>query len=281
MASQSDLSLQGKNLFQQGFQSYTPAELKSLQWGLRFTPFICMCVGFYGLVTHNIAILFTVSAIGIIAAFFPKKHPFDLIYNHLIRHLFKGVALPPNPLQRRLACLGAGFMNAGISFLFLADPTVHPRTLAEIDLTMAGLGTGGVVAYIMGYSLIAMQLIVFSNHFCLLSWGYEKLMNAMGLTDRPVNAERAQKLIGLDALVIDVRDQEAFHQGHIENAVNIPLEELKDSNRLRSLQDRLALVYCSNGRYSFIAQELMRKHGISMAYAMGSYEQAKKSLKKP
>ena len=280
MTQQSDLSLQERNLFQQGFHSYTPSELKSLKWGLRFTPFVCMVVGFYGLITHNIYILFSVSAIGIIAAFFPKKHPFDLIYNHLVRHLFKGVALPPNPLQRRLACLGAGFMNAGISFLFLADPTVHPRTLSEIDLTMAGLGTGGVIAYILGYSLITMQLIVFANHFCLLSWGYEKLMSAMGLLDQPLSAERAKKLLDLDALIIDVRESDAFRHGHIDNAVNVPLEELKNENQLRSFRDRLILIYCENGRYSFIAQELMRKHGNSMAYALGSYDQAKQSLRR-
>ncbi len=278
MSHQSDLSLQERNLFQQGFQSYTPSELKSLTWGLRFTPFLCMALGFFGLVNHNIVILFIISASGIIAAFFPNMHPFDLIYNNLVRPIFKGVRLPPNPLQRRLACLGAGFMNATIAFMFMTDPTVQTLPLTEISFSMEGLGTGGTVAYILGYLLVSMQVIVFANHFCLLSWAYEMLMRSMGLTERPISPERARKLKHLDAVIIDVRDKEDFEKEHIENAINIPLDEMAKGGHLDSFKNKLTLIYCGNGRFSFIAQELMRKQGLSMAYAMGSYEHAKESL---
>ncbi len=278
MSQQSDLTLSERNLFQQGFQSYTPSELKTLNWGLRFTPFLCMALGFYGLVNHNIVILFIISASGIIAAFFPNMHPFDLIYNNLVRPLFKGVRLPPNPLQRRLACLGAGFMNATIAFMFLTDPTVQTLPWNEFQFTLDGLGTGGTVAYILGYLLVSMQVIVFANHFCLLSWAYEQLMRSMGLTEKPISPERARKLLHLDAVIVDVRDREDYNKGHIENAVNIPLDEMAKGNNLNSYKDRLMLLYCGNGRFSFIAQELMRKQGLSMAYAMGSYEHAKESL---
>lgn len=278
MSHQSDLTLQERNLFQQGFQSYTPSELKSLTWGLRFTPFLCMALGFYGLVNHNVVILFIISAAGIISAFFPNMHPFDLVYNNLVRPIFKGVRLPPNPLQRRLACLGAGFMNATIAFMFMTDPTIKSLPWDQVQLSMEGMGTGGTVAYILGYLLVSMQVIVFANHFCLLSWAYELLMRSMGLTEKPISPERARKLLHLDAVIVDVRDKNDYEKEHLEKAINIPLDEMAKGNNLNSYKDRLMLIYSANERFSFIAQELMRKQGLSMTYAMGSYEHAKESL---
>ncbi len=113
---------------------------------------------------------------------------------------------------------------------------------------------------------------MFANHFCLLSWAYEQLMRSMDLTEKPISPERAKKLLHLDAVM------ENYEKEHIENAVNIPLDEMAKGNNLNSYKDRLMLLYCGNDRFSFIAQELMRKQGLSMVYAMGSYEHAKESL---
>ncbi|CAN0602708.1 unnamed protein product, partial [Ectocarpus sp. 12 AP-2014] len=119
MTAPTELSFQQRSLFQQGYQSYSAAELKQLDWGLRFTPSACSALTLVGLILELPWLLFAVSFLGIWAFFAPAAHPMDLIYNHGVRHLFGAVALPPNPLQRRLACLAAGVMNAGAAFLFL------------------------------------------------------------------------------------------------------------------------------------------------------------------
>ena len=75
MSRQCDLSFQQKSLFQQGFQKYTPKELKQLEWGLRFTPAACSLIAAVGLYLQQPAILFAVAMLGFWAFFFPAGHP--------------------------------------------------------------------------------------------------------------------------------------------------------------------------------------------------------------
>jgi hypothetical protein len=48
----STLNFQQKSLTQQGYD-YTPEELRKLDWGLRFTPVLCMLGAIYGLATQR------------------------------------------------------------------------------------------------------------------------------------------------------------------------------------------------------------------------------------
>jgi hypothetical protein len=63
--------------------------------------------------------VFALSGIGLVAGFGPR-HPFDLLWNHVIRHLFGGPALPPNPTRRRHALKVAGVWLALVGVLFVA-----------------------------------------------------------------------------------------------------------------------------------------------------------------
>jgi len=77
---------------------------------------------------------------------------------------------------------------------------------------------------------------------------------------------RRDELLGMvrsgEAMVIDVRPASEYDAGHIEGAVNIPLESLTE--RLRKLpQDQEIVAYC-RGPYcmmSFDAVEQLRQHG--------------------
>lgn len=74
-----------------------------------------------------------------------------------------------------------------------------------------------------------------------------------------------QKLDGReDVLVLDVRTAEDFvgEQGHIQNAVNIPLEELAD--RISELRDRMELpiaIVCRTDRRSAKAAQMLSRQG--------------------
>jgi hypothetical protein len=67
---QSELSFQQKNLFQQGFQTYTSAELKQIEWGLRFTPSVCSLITAYALYIQSPVLLLAVAFLGMWAFFF-------------------------------------------------------------------------------------------------------------------------------------------------------------------------------------------------------------------
>ncbi|MBL4607117.1 MAG: DUF4395 family protein, partial [Pseudomonadales bacterium] len=199
-----EMSFQQKSLFQQGYQSYTSEQLKQMEWGLRFTPAACTSLTILALIMQWPLLAFVVSGLGIWAFYFPSAHPMDLIYNHVIRKAFGAVALPPNPLQRRMACLSAGILNFAIGVLFLAS--------------MAN------AAYAVGLMLVTLQLIVITSHFCALSWMYEGIMRLLGRWEVPISAEETKKLLATGAQIIDVRSALEFSKGHLENALNIPVD---------------------------------------------------------
>jgi len=248
-----DLSFQQKNLFQQGFQSYTPQELKQIEWGLRFTPSACSLIALYGLITMNPYVLFGVAALGMWAFFAPAGHPMDLIYNYLIRKPFDAVKLPPNPFQRRLACFSAGIMNtiAGVFFL--------------MGMPMAAFITGGL--------LLALQAIVIFTHFCTLSWMYEGAMRMLGKWNKPVEDGVARQLLEDGAMVVDVRGRDEFDAGHIYGVINIPLDELEqNAEQLKSCN---VLFHCRSGARSQIATKKLKDMGLNNVYDLGDFERAK------
>jgi len=62
------------------------------------------------------------------------------------------------------------------------------------------------------------------------------------------------------ALIIDVRTKEEFKTGHIQEALNIPIEVLENSYHLIP-QNKELIVYCRSGSRSAIAAMILRKRG--------------------
>jgi rhodanese-related sulfurtransferase len=176
----------------------------------------------------------------------------DLLYNHGVRHLFGATALPPNPLQRRLACLSAGFMNAASGTFFLVgSPTF---------------------AYCMGGTLLFFQVIVIFTHFCALSWFYELGTKMLGSWSGPLSEEQARKLLAEGAAVIDVRSPGEFAEKHLSMALNFPVETLAEN--LDKLPEGVLLLHCKSGMRSNMALNLLKKNGRQEVHNLGSYERA-------
>jgi rhodanese-related sulfurtransferase len=70
-----------------------------------------------------------------------------------------------------------------------------------------------------------------------------------------------------DLVILDVRTTPEFDSGHLEGAINIPVEEL--SQRLSELnqKDEL-LVYCRTGNRSTTAVRILRENGYDRIYHM-------------
>lgn len=254
MAKNCDLSFQQKSLFQQGYQEYSPQELKELEWGLRFTPGVCSLITAAALYYQLPYVLFAVAALGIWAFFFPAKHPMDLIYNHGVRHLFKATRLPENPFQRRLACFAAGIMNTLAAILFLTG------------LPVAAIVVGGM--------LLFLQAIVIFTHFCTLSWMYEGVMRLLGKWNQPIDIDQARQLLEQGATLIDVRSPNEYAKDSVHGAVNIPLEELH--LHAHKIAGKHCVVFCNSGTRSHIAkQKLLKEHGHEAIYNVGQLDRAK------
>ena len=73
-----------------------------------------------------------------------------------------------------------------------------------------------------------------------------------------VDAYREARRVGLDeflslaeqpdAIILDARSQEAFAQGHLEGAVNLPFSDFTQEklDKLLGERERLILIYCNN-----------------------------------
>lgn len=242
-----------KNLIQQGFASFTPRELKQMEWGLRLTPTLCAIMVASALLWQLPGLLFIVAALGVIGFFWPAYHPFDLLYNHGLRHLFNAVAIPPSPFQRRLSCFAAAVMSLTIAAaLLLGSP---------------------LVAYSLGAILLSLQAIVISTHFCTLSWVYEGIMRLLGKWESFLDHEQARQLLQQGAILVDVRSPMEYQREHIPNSHNYPLENIE--KYAVHLKDSIALLYCASGTRSHIAMQKLRLLGIPTVHNLGGIQRVR------
>ncbi len=75
-----------------------------------------------------------------------------------------------------------------------------------------------------------------------------------------------------DTMILDVRTREEFDFGHIENAVNIPVDELRD--RLPEIPtNKPVYVYCAVGLRGYTASRILLQHGYTAVYNLsGGYK---------
>ena len=86
--------------------------------------------------------------------------------------------------------------------------------------------------------------------------------NSGGKLYEDVNVEQAKKIIDNDeVVVIDVRTQEEFAEGHIPNAMLIPVDEI-DNVMEEMDKDTSYLMVCRSGNRSAMASELLAKNGF-------------------
>ena len=81
-----------------------------------------------------------------------------------------------------------------------------------------------------------------------------------------ITAEDAKRLMdsGEVCIILDVREQDEYDEGHIANAILIPYGEIENrAERIIPDKDKLILVYCRSGRRSRIAAESLAKLGYT------------------
>jgi hypothetical protein len=135
------------NLTTQGY-CLTDAERRELAVGLRFSTGLCLSLVVVALVLESPAMVFALSAIGLVAGF-TARHPFDYLWNHGARHVLGGPALPPNPPRRRHAFKIATVWLLAVGILFAT-----------------GAATAGLV---LGGLLVAACTTVTATNLCLPS----------------------------------------------------------------------------------------------------------------
>ncbi len=87
------------NLTTQGY-CLADEERRELAIGLRFSTGLCLVLVVVALVLQSAAMLFALCGVALIAGF-TARHPFDYLWNHVVRRASGAPPLPPNPARRR------------------------------------------------------------------------------------------------------------------------------------------------------------------------------------
>jgi len=85
-----------------------------------------------------------------------------------------------------------------------------------------------------------------------------------------ISGEKARELVKSGAKLVDVRTPGEFSAGHIDGAVNVPLQEL--GARLRHLgpKDKPVVLYCASGTRSAMAKSVLTQAGYQQVFNLGS-----------
>ena len=91
-----------------------------------------------------------------------------------------------------------------------------------------------------------------------------------------INVETAQQMLELNSssnfiLLLDVRTQEEYDDGHIVNATLIPLADIETEDNLNYLlpyQNATVIVYCRSGNRSGQASDILLSYNFSAVYNM-------------
>ena len=71
-----------------------------------------------------------------------------------------------------------------------------------------------------------------------------------------------------DYVIIDVRTIEEYSDGHVEGAINIPLDDINDIVNLYD-KDKLIMIYCRSGNRSNQAANILDDLGYTNVYDFG------------
>ena len=90
--------------------------------------------------------------------------------------------------------------------------------------------------------------------------------NNQGAVYVNITAEEAKRIMDTEEgyIILDVRTQEEYDQGHIPGAIVISHEEIAEkAEEVLTDKDQLILVYCRSGRRSKIAAEALVELGYT------------------
>ena len=85
-----------------------------------------------------------------------------------------------------------------------------------------------------------------------------------------ITQEEAKKMIDeQEVIIVDVRTEEEYAQGHIENAVLVPNESIADTPPDELPMDATLLIYCRSGNRSKQASQKLADMGYAQVYEFG------------
>jgi len=116
-------------------------------------------------------------------------------------------------------------------------------------------------------TVVRLSRVGFDKMEGCLQGGYEAWKNAGEKTDLIIDVEADELIMDIphdpNLRVVDVRKETEFADGHLADALNLPLSEMTDVAELAQFEDNENLyIHCAGGYRSVIAASLLKKEGI-------------------
>jgi glyoxylase-like metal-dependent hydrolase (beta-lactamase superfamily II)/rhodanese-related sulfurtransferase len=116
-------------------------------------------------------------------------------------------------------------------------------------------------------TLVRLARVGFSNVIGFVAGGFEVWQAAGEKTDLIIDIEADELAMDLpfdpQLLVLDVRKPAEFGDGHVKDAVNLPLGDMTDLVLVANIDEgRNLYVHCAGGYRSVIAASLLKRHGF-------------------
>lgn len=106
-------------------------------------------------------------------------------------------------------------------------------------------------------------------------------LSAQAAAAKPGESKAASQPAKAKGVWIDVRTAEEFAQGHLQDAVNIPVERITaEIKKISPDKNAPVNLYCRSGRRAEVALQALKKEGYTNVTNHGGYEDlVKKGLK--
>ncbi len=136
-------------------------------------------------------------------------------------------------------------------------------------------------------TVVRLARVGFSQFEGYLDGGFETWKNAGETIDMIINVEADEFAMDIPhdnkLQAVDVRKENEYAEGHVKNAINVPLNELTDTAIIAGLDDEHNLyVYCGGGYRSVIASSLIKRQGIhNLRNIAGGWAKIKQEEKIP
>ena len=143
-----------KRLRVQGYSHQSETWLAEHAFGHRFAFKTCVFLLSAAIVSANVPLLIAIMVVEFFAIVTPR-HPFDHVYNHMVRKVFNGPEVPKRDGRLKLAC------SMAISFTLAATLSFH------FGYMLAG--------YILGGLLVCVAIMVAFLDYCIPSIIYNAL----------------------------------------------------------------------------------------------------------
>jgi hydroxyacylglutathione hydrolase len=134
-------------------------------------------------------------------------------------------------------------------------------------------------------AIVRLARVGFANVAGYVNGGFEAWKKAGEEVDMVINVEADELAMDIPfddkLLVVDVRKPTEFAEGHVKNAMSLPLNEMSDPINLSEFEeDQNIYVHCQGGYRSLIASSILKRQGIhNIRNVVGGYKKISEQKK--